>query len=469
MISGIKRYLAKELQPLLVKGSFAQNFAIFFSGTAINFLVAVLLSPITARIYGPDAYGILSIVTAIVLNISIVATLMYTQAIVLPDEEDKVFSLFQLLIILSLFFSLLTLLVILFFEKELKNKFNLELLGYWIYLIPPAVFIVSMNRVMSNWVLRVSAYKEYTKVNSGVQLGGRVSSIVYGIALSGPVLGLVLTDFITRLVELVFIVKITFKNSLKKIFSNYSKAKVVSVAKEYKNYPIYILPAEYLNVISDQIPLYLFTMHYGTSTVGSFAFAINILNIPNSLLGNTIRPVFLQKAKETFQTDPEKLKVITLALYKKLLLLGLIPFSILTIFGDKIFVTIFGEKWVEAGIFAGLLGNYFIFLLTSSPMVGVFFILKKEKLLMCFNAFLFLVKTVSLLLGIFVFKNDVYAITAYSVANSFAFFLLSIVIFKLVNLPYIKTPLITLAQILSVFLILYIVRIYLYDEKFLFF
>ncbi|MFN8889653.1 MAG: lipopolysaccharide biosynthesis protein, partial [Cyclobacteriaceae bacterium] len=68
-------------------GSFAQSYAIVLSGTGVNILVQILITPIITRIYGPEAYGTYSIFNAIATNIAMVATLRFPQALLLPPRE----------------------------------------------------------------------------------------------------------------------------------------------------------------------------------------------------------------------------------------------------------------------------------------------------------------------------------------------------------------------------------------------
>src|SRR5690606_21930692 len=107
----------------------------------------------------------------------------------------------------------------------------------------------------------------------------------------------------------------------------------------------------WLNNLSNQIPIFLLISSFDSTVTGNYSLANSLLNIPGTLLSAAIAPVFLQKAAETFRADAKKLPELVLKVYKKLFYWGVIPFSVLIVFGDFIFRLFLGENWMLAGEF----------------------------------------------------------------------------------------------------------------------
>jgi O-antigen/teichoic acid export membrane protein len=180
----------------------------------------------------------------------------------------------------------------------------------------------------------------------------------------------------------------------------FSWARIKAVAWQYREYPFYVMPTAYLSNLAGQLPIFFLTTGFGTGAVGLYAFSTSLLELPLNLIGNAVAPVFLQKATETYQQEPERLRQICLDLYNRLFYLGLLPFGVITVFGDWIFRFVFGAEWEQAGVFTGYLGYYYVFRLASYATSPVYAVLRRQQLALLGTALLVLVRVASLLLGI---------------------------------------------------------------------
>jgi len=85
----LRQSLAVNVQQLQRKGSFAQNLAITFSGTATIAVIGFAVSPIMTRLYEPQSYGLFAVFSAIVSNVSLFSALGYAPAILVPRQQKK--------------------------------------------------------------------------------------------------------------------------------------------------------------------------------------------------------------------------------------------------------------------------------------------------------------------------------------------------------------------------------------------
>ena len=110
--------------------------------------------------------------------------------------------------------------------------------------------------------------------------------------------------------------------------------------------------------------------------------------------------MFLQKATETYAQEPARLPGICLDLYNKLLYLGLLPFGIITVYGDLIFRIVFGARWEAAGMFSAYLGYYYVFRLASYATSPIYAVLRRQRLALWGVVLLVVVRAASLGVGI---------------------------------------------------------------------
>ena len=391
--------LRSNAQTLRQKGSFAQNFAITFSGTAFVAVLGLLVTPIMSRIYSPESYGLFAVFNSIVNNVSLVSTFVYPSAFILPRLRKRFLALVQLTVGLSVVAFVVLLLVVVLFKEPLLRWLNAERLGNWLYLVPVTVFLFNIDVVMGAWYLRTKDFKKRAGVEVASALTGRGLTLGYGGLTHGHVGGLILGDIFSKTVAFFSLLFNGIHRHLGEVFGAVSWRRVIAVAREYREYPLYVMPTGYLNVVAGQLPIFFLTSTFGTGVVGLYSFSTGLLELPIALIGNAVAPVFMQKAAETYQNDPERLKELCLSLYNKLFYLGLLPFGVITVFGDWIFGFVFGKQWVMAGLFTSYLGYYYVFKLAGYATSPVYAVLRRQRLALYGTVLLVVVRAVSLLVG----------------------------------------------------------------------
>ncbi len=379
-------------------GSFAQNIAVTFSGTAAVALLGFVVSPLMTRLYDPQSYGLFAVFNAIVSNASLFSTLGYAPAFVLPRQRKRFLALVQLTLLLSLVALVCMGLVFGLLHDELLHWLKAEALGRWLYLIPFVVVIYNLNVLMSAWYLRTKDFRKRAGIDIVTAVAGRSLTLGLGWLGHGPG-GLLLGDLFSKLTMFFSMLFSGIHWQLGELRRSFSWARIRAVAWEYREYPFYVMPTAYLSTLAAQLPILFLTTGFGAGAVGLYAFSTSLLELPINLIGNAVYPVFLQKAAELYQQEPERLKQICLELYNKLFYLGLLPFGVITVFGDLIFSFVFGARWEQAGVFTAYLGYYYVFKLASYATSPMYAVLQRQRVALLGTGLLVLVRTGSLLLG----------------------------------------------------------------------
>jgi len=160
-------------------------------------------------------------------------------------------------------------------------------------------------------------------------------------------------------------------------------------------------------------------------------------------------PVFLQKASETFRTNPSDIGRIVESLANRLFFTGLLPMVLLMVFGDHIFTFILGGQWVISGRMASYMGIYFLFMILNYPLVSLYRIYKKEHLSLTINFLTLLLAILGLGLGC-IYNDFMLGIALFSVASLVGYLVNLYLILNFSGLPSFR---IILRWIISFFVV----------------
>lgn len=430
----MQQAVRRNVQALRQRGSFAQNFAVTFSGTAAVTAIGLLSTLFMARVYPPASYGQFAVFNSLVSNLNLLTTLGYPGAMLQPRGREQFFALVHLTLLLTAGAVVVLLGALMLGADALRHWLHLEGIGGWLYTIPLLLLLFNLNAVMFTWYTRDKAFTRRAGVDVATTLAGRGFTLGYGWLMAGSVGGLVLGDLINRLTATVSLLLGGIGRQLRELMHSFDWPRIRGVAREYREFPLYFLPANYVQTLSAQLPIFALSSGFGTSVVGLYSFSVSLMELPINLLGNAIAPVFLQKATETHAQEPERLPQLTLDLYYKMLYLGLVPFGIVTVYGDLLFRLVFGARWEAAGLFTAFLGYYYVFKLTSQATAGIYTVYGRQRFLLISNGCLLLVRAAGLGLGLWL-RNLNLALLLFGVGSLATTFLTDMHILSLLRLP----------------------------------
>jgi len=326
----------------------------------------------------------------------------------------------------------------------IRRWLHIEGLGNLLFLLPVLLMLFNLNSIMNSWYTREKKFMKRVSVDITTTLAGRGFTIGYGWVIAPTVVGLLLGDLFNRLTSTIGLAAGSIRYSFGMLVRTFSWVNVRAVAIEYKDFPLYFLPANFLNGLSAQLPIYVLTTGFGSTAVGLYSFSVGLLELPITLIGNALMPVFWQKATETHQQNPERLGGMVLDLYYKMLYLGLIPFGIVTIYGDLMFKFVFGARWEMAGVYTGYLGYYYVFRLMSQVTAPVFTILNRQRFVLGTTVVLLVVRGTTLGIGLWAHNLNL-ALLLFGVGSLFTTFFLDLLVLGLLKLPILRIGLRTVA------------------------
>ncbi|WP_400071310.1 lipopolysaccharide biosynthesis protein [Zobellia russellii] len=343
-----------------IKSEFARNVLTLTSGTALAQLIPLILAPFLSRIYDPEEFGRLALYLSIVQILGVVSSGRYELAIMLPKTQKEGVQVTLLSSIITIMFSTLTLLVVLFFSNSIASVLGDPKLSKWLYLLPLSVLLMGLFNALNYFNTRTKNFKNIAKANIFKSFGGNLTQLVLGLAkfTSG---GLIVGQVMSHLFGNIKMVN-TFLN-YKEDIRNTSRLDLKILAKRYINFPKFSMWGIFLNSLALNVTNFFVSWFYSMVILGQYAHAYRYLTVPITLIGRSIGQVYFQKLSSQ-RGNAKSMEEIFIASLKKIILIALIVFLPVYFLIESFFPIFFGEKWIVAGEYAKIL----------TPLMGVRFV-----------------------------------------------------------------------------------------------
>jgi len=328
-----------------------------------------------ARLYAPDAYGLLGLYTAFTGILAVPASLQYHGAVLLPKTDTDALALFKAGFLLSLVTTtVLALLLLLQLDRWLiatKYEAIIPWLPVIVLMITPGVLITFAGL----WLTR----KRQFALLSIMRLVMTLSSTAIGMTLgyfSGHMSGLIIGSVVGTLLGGSVLAFGMHKTNAIGFLSVESKQSIDMVRK-YRDFPLYATPTQFLMQLSRQAPVLLLTGMVGTNAVGFFNMSNRLLGLPNALFAESLSTVFSQRAAKHY-AETGNCRI----LYQKMfwgLLLTTTPLVLLLAFtAPVLFAWLLGERWRVAGEYSQILCWLFAVQLVCTPLSSMMTIARRQ-------------------------------------------------------------------------------------------
>ena len=155
--------------------TFADNVLTLAGGTTIALAATVLASPITSRLFGPEAFGLAALFRSGAAMMAAIACLRYEMAIVLPEKDDDAAQLFVICGMVLTVMTTLSAILTYVFGTRLLLYLNMVELVPILWLFPVSVFLMGSQLPFKFWYTRQKQFR----INAA---GGVLSSFPISVA-----------------------------------------------------------------------------------------------------------------------------------------------------------------------------------------------------------------------------------------------------------------------------------------------
>ncbi|TYS59869.1 oligosaccharide flippase family protein [Sutcliffiella horikoshii] len=415
------------------KNKFIRNVITLASGTAAAQGINMLFSPIITRIYGPEAFGILGVFVSIISIVTPIVALTYPVAIVLPKSDSEAKRLIRLSLYISLAMSVIVYLILSLFEVTIIKMLQIDSITPFLLFIPIVMLCLASQQVATQWLLRKKQFGLTAKIVVAQSL--IVNSSKLSLGLLYPISAtLILVTSIGMGIHAVMLsigARITKTNQEQEIDTSLNKNQkppLLMLAKKYCDFPLYRGPQEFLAALSQSMPILLLTYLFGPAVAGFYTLGKSILGLPSQLIGKAVGDVFYPRIAEASHSNEKITKLLRKAT-TTLAAVGLFPFGVIIMFGPVLFSFVFGSEWEIAGEYARWIALWSYALFVSKPCINTIPIISAQKFHLYYTFVNIIFRAIALILGGFVFNNDIIAVALFGLTG--AFFSVLLIIFTL--------------------------------------
>lgn len=377
------------------RSAFIKNVLLIMSGSALAQGVGFVLAPVISRLFSPADFGVFgSFGAATGVALSFV-TLDYAQAIMLPKRKDEAGQLLVLSCVVTLLNTLLCLAGCVLVPGLLLALLKSQ--DYWLlYGLALGVLAGGLNSCFQSWCVRVKAFAD-TSVSQVVRgLAWNGLQIGFGTVHAGA-LGLVASSVVADALASLNLLRVV-KTELRRFIAVARWRQLISLAREYYDFPAYSASQNLLNAVSTGLPVLLLSHYYGIAVGGAYAFSMRFLGAPVSLVTGALRQVLFQKAGETQHHD-QPLAPLFFKSTLGLFVLGIVPTAALFLWAPAGFGWLFGPQWNTAGEFARYLVLWLFFAFCNQPAVLFGRLIRVQRSVFLYNVVVLLARAAILVAG----------------------------------------------------------------------
>lgn len=425
----------KNIKEVLMS-NFAKSVLLIAGGTAFAQLLNTFMVPIITRIYSPKEYGILTVYTAILMMLGVIGSLKYEWGIAIADNDEKAINVLMLSMIVLLAVVGIITLIFIFFGKAFLDLIGGEVLFKYRFLIPLGILFTGLYDIFTQWAIRKKNFKSISKTKLSQSMAQNIIQVGFGLFNLGPIT-LILGRIFGQSAGITTL-SIPFVKNDRALLEKINKKEIAWCAKRYIRFPLFSALSQFLNTASIQLPVLFIISLYGSQVIGFYGLANGVINLPTVLVGTSVGDVFYGEAASIGRTDPERLKALSTKLFRKLIIIGLVPLITLVLFGPFIFSLVFGQGWSEAGIYARIISFSVFTRLIFIPISRIYSVFERQKEALFLDALRVVLVLIVFSISKLISLNQYWAVGYYTIAISIVYLITFLWAQKIMNDEIIK-------------------------------
>ena len=369
-------FLKKQfMSGITLRSEFGRNVLTLMMGTGLAQAIGVALSPILTRLYGPEEFGIFALFMAITGVVCIPSSGRYELAVLLPENDGDAANLVVSALAMVFVSSICILALVLAGKHWIAGWLGHPEIEQWLYGVPVMVLMTGVYQTLNYWFNRKKRYDRLAvnrTIRAGLITGGSVAFGYPHFVSGGMIIGTIIGQGLT---SLMFLGQAGKEDWM--LRRDVSWARMRSLMIRYKKFPLFSIPADMVNAVSSQMPVFIMSIFFGPAVVGFFSLTQRVLWAPTSVVAAAFSDVFKQQASRDINAM-QNCRRLWLKTAAQLATIVILPGIVLALWGPQLFGLVFGERWAEAGKYARVMVPMFCLSLVASPLSGTLYVAEKQ-------------------------------------------------------------------------------------------
>jgi O-antigen/teichoic acid export membrane protein len=335
---------------------FARHALMLSAGTGLAQLIVLALSPLIARLYSPEAFGIFATYAAFVNLVAVAATAKYEAALMLPRYHRQGASLLLFVTLLCPAVALILGVPMVIFRDSIAALIGLPRLSLWLWVLPISVMLLGWYQALRFWTMRRAAFADVAHnavIRTGIASGLACLMGVWPPFPGAPEGGLILSYILGEgFGNLLLAWRICHRDQA--LFARVGRRRLLAGARRWRHLALWYTAGQGIAQCYGRLPVIAIGWLFGPSAAGLYAWAERFVSLPSQLVADAIGDVYRQRATVEYHRfgSFDRLMRRTLAVTA---VIGFVPFAVGIMVAPMLFAWLFGPIWETAGMFAQIL------------------------------------------------------------------------------------------------------------------
>jgi len=413
-----------RLRAMLARRPFLKNVSIMLTGSGVGQLVSVLLSPILTRLYSPQQFGILSVYTAILVILVVLASLRYELALTLVASEEEAMNLAAVCFCVLMATTAVIGVAAFAFPEDLLESLWPTPINYYRMAAYRGLFIIGFLWLGAYYIAlylatRQEAFRAIARTRIYQGVTGPLAQIGLGVVGAGAP-GLLIGSILGQSAGTVGLLYGQIGTRLTMLRA-VSWKKMAVLARRYRRFPLVASWAALIDTVGGNQLLYLLvSIEYSARIAGFIFLAERIVARPLSLIGTSILQVFVGEAGRMVSTDPAKLRARFFQVTSRQACLALAWIVLANLAALALFSTVFGADWGDAVVYLQAMSLAYLAQAIVLPVFHTLQILERQTLAACWEIGRLLLVAIAFGLSTSFDVGAPWTIFCYSAAQAFS-------------------------------------------------
>lgn len=349
-------------------------------GSALGYLITLLLTPVLSRLFGPEAFGLSATIIAVISVFTGVSTFRLEVFAQRSTDEREARTLFRYGLLCAASWGALI------FVVAVVTWWFFDIPWLWL-LVGPLVFLASLQLVGGAMLTRQRRYTPLAATNFVQGAGTGVAQVLLGLLQASP-LSLVLGFGAARLVWLFPVSKLRGAGA--------PSPEGIS-GRTRRDAPVAGLSA-LVNSLGGQLTILVASALYGAVEAGLLAMAIRLLVSPLAIIGQAAAAASIGELGRLVRAGSGEGSAVVKSAMRDLALVGTVPCLGLAVVGLFFASPLLGAEWEQAGHMMALLAPGTLLQFAVSPFSQLLNITGRSRQLLVWDVVRVVVLAVALVL-----------------------------------------------------------------------
>ena len=371
-------------------------------GGALAQLVPLLLGPVLARLFTPQAFGVFTTFSTVAATVAVVACGRYEFALPMARDEDEA----AVLLALCARIGLLVLVLSVPLAALLNMTGHLPLP----WLLPLAVAAAGALQLLIMWSNRAQRFRALA-ISRVLQYGG---AALFQVALGGALWwsarqpagaeaawALVIAPVLAGVLAALVLVQPAPAGGWRALLPARAhpgmQQAMRQVAVKFRDFPLLNTPHAFLGALQDALAVAMLVAFSGHAAAGFWGLGLRYLKAPATLVGSAVSQALYPRLEGAQPADAQR------AVRQIMALLGVVALGlmlVLMVAGPWLFRLVFGAAWQEAGELARALAPYIAVHFVAAPLAVVTMAWKAQRWALLLSIVGQIVFLIALMLGL---------------------------------------------------------------------